>query len=102
MTKKKLIQPGEKLPLKLTAAERKLLLEDVLFLEESYPETIRETPAGEPVMMTLDDLEDFGGSVAAEANHCDDENKEEKLDAIFQKTQDLLDTYTDEEPPATG
>lgn len=101
MTSKKRIQPDEKVPLKLTAAERRLLLEDVVFLDEDHPRMIQATPAGKPLMMTLDDLEDFGGYVAAEANHCDDKKKQKKLDAIFQKIQDLLDNYTDEEPPAT-
>ena len=101
MTSKKRIEPDEKVPLKLTAAERKLLLEGVLFLDDEYSQTIRDTPAGKPVMMTLDDLDDFGGYVAAEANHCNDKKKQKKLDAIFQKVQDLLDNYTDEEPPQT-
>ena len=98
MTLNKRIHPDEKVPLKLTAAERKLLLENVL-LDDEYSQTIRDTSAGKPVMMTLDDLEDFGGYVAAEANHCDDKKKERKLDAIFQKVQDLFNNYTDEEPP---
>lgn len=101
MTSKKRIQPGDKVPLKLTAAERKFLLEGALILDEAYLQIIRDTPAGKPVMMTLDDLDDFGGYVAAEANHCDDKKREKKLDTIFEKMQGLLETYTDEEPPAT-
>ena len=95
------IQPGEYLPLKLTAAERKLVLEDLMCLDETIEQIIRETPSGKPVMMTLGDLDDFGGYVAAEANHCEDKKREKKLDTIFGKIQDLLDTYTDEEPPQT-
>lgn len=94
MTSKKHIQPDEKVPLKLTAAERRLLLEGVLLLDEGHTQIIRDTPASKPVMMTLDDLDSFGGYVAAEANHCDDKKKERKLDAILQKIQDLLDQYT--------
>jgi hypothetical protein len=52
-------------------------------------------------MITLDDLDDFGGYVAAEANHCKDKPKAKKLDAIFEKIQGLLDKFTDEEPPKT-
>jgi hypothetical protein len=49
-------------------------------------------------MMTLDELDDFSGYIAAEANHCDNSKKQKKLDAVFEKALKLLDTYTDEEP----
>ncbi len=93
------IQPDEKLPLKLTATERKLVLGDLMILDQYCEQIIRETPSGKPVMMTLDDLDVFGGYVAAEANHCEDKKREKKLDDIFGKIQRLLDKYTDEEPP---
>ena len=101
MPTKKQIQPGEKVPLKLTAAERKLVLDDVTCLDTGYEQIIRDAPSGKPVMMTLDDLDDFGGYIAAESNHCDDRKKQKKLDAIFEKIQSLLETYTDEESPQT-
>lgn len=95
--RKKQIQPGEKVPLKLTATERKLILKDLMCLDEDYERIIREAPTGKPVMMTLDDLDDFGGYVAAESNHCGDKKKEKRLDTVFEKIQRLLDTYTDED-----
>jgi len=95
---KKLIGTDEKVPLGLTIAQRKLVLEDVLGLDQDFEEVIRATPAGKPVMMTLGDLDDFAGYIAAEANHCDDRKKEDKLDAVFDKIQELLDWYSDEEP----
>jgi len=101
MPTKKQIQPGEKVPLKLTPAERKLVLEEVTCLDSDYEQIIRDTPSGKPVMMTLDDLDEFGGFIAAEANHCDDNRKQKKLDTVFEKVQRLLETYTDEEPPQT-
>ncbi len=101
MPTKKQIQPGEKVPLKLTAAERKLVLDDVTCLDTGYEQIIRDAPSGKPVMMTLDDLDDFGGYIAAESNHCDDRKKQKKLDAIFERIQSLLETYTDEESPQT-
>ena len=101
MPTKKQIQPGEKVAIKLTAAERKLVLEDLMCLDEDYQQIIEDTPTGRPVMMTLDDLDDFGGYIAAESNHCDDKKKQKKLDAIFQKAQDLLEKYTDDEPQQT-
>lgn len=101
MPTKKHIRPEEKLPLKLTAAERKLVLEGLTCLGQEIEQIVRDAPTGQPVMMTLDDLDDFGGYVAAEANHCKDKSKAKKLDAIFEKIQGLLDKFTDEEPPQT-
>ena len=86
---KKQIQPGEKVPLKLTATERKLVLE-LMCLDQHYEQIIRDTPTGKPVMMTLDDLDDLGGYVTAE-----NKKLERKLDRVFDKCQRLLDTYTD-------
>ncbi len=101
MPTKKQIQPGEKVPLKLTITQRKLVLGDLLFLDEGHEQIIQGTPSGKPVWMTLADLDDFGGYIAAEANHCDDGKKQKKLGAVFQKVQAVLDKYTDEEPPET-
>lgn len=101
MPTRKRVQPDEKLPLKLTAAERKLVLEGLTCLDQEIEQIVRDTPSGQPVRMTLDDLDDFGGYVAAEANHCQDKSKAKKLDAIFEKIQGLLDKFTDEEPPRT-
>jgi hypothetical protein len=98
---KKQIQPGEKVGLKLTQTERKLVLDGLTCLDDEYEEIVRTTPTSKPVMLTLDELDDFGGYVAAESNHCDEKKKQKKLDGIFEKIQRLLDTYTDEKPPQT-
>jgi len=99
MSPKKKIQQGEKVPLKLTAAERKLILDVLMCLDQDYEQFIREAPTGKPVMMTLDDLENFGGYIASEANHCEDKKKQKKLDAVFERIQAILEKYMDEEPP---
>ena len=72
MPTKKQIQPGEKVPLKLTTTERKLVLEDLMCLDQEYGQIIRDTPAGKPLMLTLDALEDFSGYIGTEAYRCDD------------------------------
>jgi len=53
----------------LTAAERKLLLDDLMCLDDAYAEVIKDTPADQPVEFTLDDWDGLGGFIAAEANH---------------------------------
>lgn len=101
MPAKKQVQPGETVPLKLTAAERKLVLEGLTCLGQQYEQIIRNTPTGTPLMLTLDELEDFSGDIAAEVNHCDNDTKQKKLDAVFEKIRSVMDRYTDEEPPQT-
>jgi hypothetical protein len=69
MSRKKLIQPGEKVGLKLIQAQRSLLLDALLLVPKEVERAIRTTPAHEPLMFTLDDLDDLAGHVAAGANH---------------------------------
>ena len=59
---RKFIQPDEKVPLKLTATERKMVLDDLLCLDQENEQAIRETPSGKPVMMTLDELQNVQSS----------------------------------------
>jgi len=91
------IEPGTKVGLSLSEAERKVILA-LMCLDEDYEGIVRETPLGEAIRLTLDEWDDFAGYIAAEANHTDDRKLEKKLDAIFEKIQNLLDTYTDEDP----
>ena len=77
------IKPGTKVGLKLTAAERKLILEDLICQDDNYIQVIRDTPARQPVQFTLDDWDGLSGYIAAEANHAEDKNLEKKLDALF-------------------
>ena len=83
MNRRKEIKPGIKVGLKLTAAERKLIFNDLMSLDDNYAQAIRETPRNRPVEFTLDEWEDFGGYVAAEANHAKDKKLGKKLDTLF-------------------
>ena len=96
---KKWIDRNEKLGLRLTLAERKLILEDPIHIHDEIADPFRATPTGAPVLLTLDQLEHLGSHVAAEANHTPDKKLRKMLDAILSKIQDLLETHTDEEPP---
>jgi len=101
MKTRKYIMPGTKVGLKLTAAERKLILKDLICQDDNYIQVIRDTPTSQPVQFTLDDWDGLSGYIAAEANHAEDKNLEKKLDGLFGKVQNILDTHTDEEPPKT-
>ena len=99
MTRKEFNGKDANVGIKLSLEERKLILGDPIHIHEELADLIRFTPTGAPVLLTLDDLEDLGGYVAAEANHTTDKNVRKKLDAISSKIQDLLETHADEEPP---
>jgi ribosomal protein S15P/S13E len=98
---KKLIKKDEKVGLKLTVVERKLMLEDPSFIPDELAEPIRATAPGDPVMLMLDDLGDLHGHVAAETNHTKDKKVRQRLYAISEKILSLLDIY-DDEPEVTG
>jgi hypothetical protein len=102
MTRKQISHSAGELPLKLTAAQRKLVLEGLTCLDQEIEQIIKDTPTGRPVMLTLDGLDNLGIYVAAEANHCPDKPKARKLEAIFNKIQSLLDKFTDEPPPRSA
>ncbi|MFH1923498.1 MAG: hypothetical protein ABIP48_26860 [Planctomycetota bacterium] len=91
------VKPGTKVGLTLSEAERNLIL-GLMRLDEDYEEIVRETPPEKAIQLTLDEWDDFGGYIAAEANHNSDKKLQKKLDAIFEKIQNLLETHTDEEP----
>src|SRR5512144_506913 len=99
MTRKKTIEKDEQVGLRLSLAERKLILEEPIHIHDDLAEPIRSTPTNAPVMLTLDDLDDLAGYIAAEANHTTDKTLRKKLDAIFSKIQDLLEMHSDQEPP---
>ena len=48
-------KPDPKVPFALTEAERKLILEDILYIEEHYASVIRATPSDQPVRFTMED-----------------------------------------------
>jgi hypothetical protein len=98
MTQKKNVGKENKVGLKLSIEERKLILESPIQIHRKLAEPIRATATGAPILLTLDELEELGGYVAAEANHTTDKKIRKKLDAIFSKIDDLLEADSDEEP----
>jgi hypothetical protein len=99
MNRKKKLGKEKKVSLKLSIEERKLILGSPVHIHRGLAESIRAMATSAPVLLTLDDLEDLGGYVAAEANHATDKKLRKKLDAIFSKIDDLLETHSDEESP---
>jgi hypothetical protein len=96
MTRKRFDGRDEWVGIKLSLEERKLILGDPIRIHQAFVDSIRATPTGNPVLLTVDELEDLGGHVAAEANRTTDRKLRKKLNTIFSKIQDLLETHADE------
>lgn len=99
---RKYIQPGTQLPVKLSMRERDLVIERAFLDPEVEGALQRAAPVGSKIAMhlTLDDIDDLLGCVAAEANHCDDGAMQRVLDAVCDRLGAILDRHTDEEPVA--
>jgi len=84
---KKIIRREEKIPVLFSEDERTLILEhtladDVLTepLEQALADNNRLT-----VPFTLDDLDDLMGFITAEANHTEDRDLREELEALLDR-----------------
>ncbi len=96
MTGKKRIQRYEKFGLRLTQAEWALIVESVANLPDEVALSIQETPAKQPIMLTLDNWRELGGHIASAANDTGDTEHQNNLDTIFLKIQSLLEKHGDE------
>jgi hypothetical protein len=97
----KVITPAEAVELKLSAAERKLIVDCLYVMDGRLQDRIRQAARNQDVPFTLDELEDLHGNLAFDANHTDDKKRERALDKVLRKIERLLDFYR-EEPPQTN
>src|SRR5438046_8051254 len=84
MIRMKRVQPGERIPIRLTDHERKLIL-DHTFIGGDLERRIRVVAADGPavvIALDLDDLEELLGHVAAEANHSKDPSVAKHLSRV--------------------
>ena len=91
MIPKKKIPAGTKLPVRLSAAERRLIREHTFY----DPTFCAEGPDKGTVAvdMDLDAIEDLQGYVAAEANHTEDRKLEQVLGKLSDRLRVFLDKY---------
>jgi hypothetical protein len=94
--KRKKIQYGTKLPVKLTIRERDLIREKT-FCDPDFAQFTLVEGTGVRLDLSLDDIEEIQGYVAAEANHTKDSKLQKELYRLFDKLQVFLDTYDDQE-----
>ena len=102
MPQRKYIKPETRLRCRLSSRQRDLILERAM-LDPEIEKRLRDTTAmGSKIAveLTLDDIDDLLGSVAAEANHSDDGKVRRLLDPVCDQLSRLLDQYTDDTSPA--
>jgi hypothetical protein len=94
--KRKKIPYGTKLPVKLTLRERDLI-HDETFCDPDFARLAVVEGKGFSVDLSLDDIEEIQGYVAAEANHMKNKKLQKELDRLFDKLQVYLDTYDEQD-----
>ncbi len=96
MAKLKKIPYGEKIPVKLTERERDLIQKETFF-DPDFGKLAVADGKGIRVDLSLDDIEEIQGYIAAEANHAKNKKIQKDLDKLFEKLQVFLDTYDEED-----
>ena len=92
---RKKIPYGITLPVTLTLRERDIIRDETL----CDPDFARLAVVdGKKIMvdLSLDDIEEIQGYIAAEANHTENKKLQKELDRLFSKLQVFLDTYDDQ------
>jgi hypothetical protein len=95
MIMKKRIRYGTKLPVKLTLQERDLIRNETLCNPDFARFAVIEGK-GVILNLSLDDIEEIQGYIAAEANQTKSRKLQKNLDRLFSKFQVYLDTYDDQ------
>lgn len=86
---------GSKLPMALTLRERDLI-RDETFCDPGFAKCAVVDGTGIRVELSLDEIEEIEGYVAAAANHTNNAKLRKELDRLFAKFQEYLDTYDDQ------
>ena len=79
----------------MTLRERDLI-RDETFCDPEFDKFAVVEGKGIRVDMSLDDIEEIQGYIAAEANHTENKKLQKELDRVFGKLQVFLDSYDDQ------
>src|SRR5947208_9029220 len=104
MIRRKRVQPGERIPIRLTDHERKLIL-DHTFIGGDLERRIRVATADGPavvIALDLDDLEDLLEHVAAEANHSKDRSVAKHLSRLHERLSRIGEIHADADEPLSA
>ena len=89
-------KPDPKVPLAMNEDERKLVLEDLEYIDNDYASVIRATPTDQPVRFSVSEWEGLGACIATEANDARDKRLKKELDRLYVRIRSLL---KDDKPP---
>ena len=84
------------MPFTLTLRERDLI-RDETFCDPDFARFAVVEGKALRVNLSLDDIEEIQGYVAAEANHTKNKKLQKELDRLFANLQGYLDTYDDQD-----
>ena len=101
MAREKKIAPDERVEVRFTTQERDFILDHTL-VDGEVIRLLRlaEIRNGQILArLTLDDLDEIIGYIAAEANHTSNKRLEKELGALFGRLQDELQSYDDGQWP---
>lgn len=92
-------KPEQRVDFRLTPRERDLIIERT-FIDAELEERLQAAQAlGSRLVvhLTLDDVDDLAGHVAAEANHCEEPRVRRALEVVYERLAHLEARFTDEE-----
>ena len=102
------IQPGTQVAVRLTPKQRDLIIERT-FIDPELERSLRGAEvegASVVAKLTLEEIDDLLGHVAAEANHAKEARIRVALDVVYSRLRGVESTYTDDptrpEPVSVG
>ncbi len=100
--RRKRIKRGQRVAFRLTRQERDLIVERTFVDAEIEGRLRNAMSSGSDLIvdLTLDDVDDLAGHVAAGANHCSEARVRRVLDAVYDRLANIEDTFTDEDDEA--
>lgn len=97
MRQRKRIGLHEKVPVRITMRQRDLILENT-FIGDNIIRPLRLAEVkGKNIeaWLSLDDIEELQGYIAAEANHTEDRRLQSELDRAYARIRKVEDSYMD-------
>jgi len=93
--KRKKICYGSKLPVYFSEEELRLIRERT-FVDPDFGRLAVAERGKLKLELSLDDIEEVQGYIAAEANHTRNKRLQRELDMVYEKLQKFLDDYDDQ------
>lgn len=97
MRQRKRIELNEKVPVRITIRQRDLILENTFIGDDIIrPLRLAEVKGKNiEVWLSLSDIEELQGYIAAEANHTEDRRLQKDLDRAYARIRKVEDSYMD-------